>query len=77
MGLTDIRGGWVYSGTAGFAQEAQQLATSLETSAGTAPAGVPLRNNLAWRRGRYYLEPELNRKTDNWLAEPERAGELL
>ena len=66
VGLTGSRGNWSYSGTAGFAQEMQQLATRLETSAGPAPAGLPLRNDLAWRRGRYYLEPGLSRRNDRW-----------
>ena len=65
-GLTGSRGNWSYTGTAGFALEAQQLATRLETFAEPAPAGLPLRNDLAWWRGRYYLEPGLSRRNDQW-----------
>ena len=67
-GLTGALGNWSYSGTAGFTQEAQQLATRLETSAeaGPTPAALPLRNDLAWRRGRYYLEPGLSRQNEQW-----------
>jgi hypothetical protein len=67
-GLTLSRGGWAYSGQAGFSQEIQQLTSELTTSAEPAPAGPPLRNDLRWNRGRYYLEPGLSRKADTWQA---------
>ena len=65
-GLTLSRGNWSYSGQAGFSQEIQRLTSALTTSAEPAPAGPPLRNDLRWNRGRYYLEPGLSRRTDAW-----------
>ena len=67
-GLTLSRGGWTYSGQAGFSQEIQRLTSELTTSAEPAPAGPLLRNDLRWNRGRYYLEPGLSRKADTWQA---------
>ena len=65
-GLTLSRGGWDYSGQAGFSQEIQQLTSALTTSGEPAPAGPPLSNGLRWNRTRYYLEPGLSRRTDSW-----------
>ncbi|MCI1188948.1 carboxypeptidase-like regulatory domain-containing protein [Hymenobacter sp. DH14] len=67
-GLTLSRGGWAYSGQAGFSQEIQRLTSTLTTSAEPDLAGPPLRNDLRWNRGRYYLEPGLSRKADTWQA---------
>ena len=63
-GLTLSRGGWDYSGQAGFSQEIQRLTSALTTSAEPTPAGPPLSNDLRWNRGRYYFEPGLSRRTD-------------
>jgi hypothetical protein len=65
-GLTLSRGGWAYSGQAGFSQEIQHLTSALTTSAEPPPAGPPLRNDMRWNRARYYLEPGLSRKADTW-----------
>ena len=67
-GLTLERGGWAYSGQAGFSQEIQQLTSELTTSAAPASMVPPLRNDLRWNRARYYFEPGLSRKTDTWQA---------
>ena len=66
LGLTGSWGRWAYSGTAGFSEEIQRLTSALEASGKPAPGGPPLRNNLHWARGRYYLEPGISRKTDTW-----------
>ncbi len=65
-GLTFSRGNWDYSGQAGFWQEIQQLTSALTTTGAPAPAGLPLRGDLRWYRGRYYLEPGLSRKATAW-----------
>jgi len=68
VGLTASRGHWAYSGTVGFSQESQQLASTLETAPLAATACPLLRNDLAWARGRYYAQPALTYKLDNWNA---------
>ena len=65
-GLTLVRGNWAYSGLAGFSQEIQRLTSALTTTAESVPAGLPLRNDLHWYRGRYYLEPGLSGKSGKW-----------
>lgn len=68
VGLTASRGHWAYSGTVGFSQESQRLASALETVPVAATAGPLLRNDLAWTRGRTYAQPALSYKTDLWNA---------
>ncbi|GAB3730889.1 carboxypeptidase-like regulatory domain-containing protein [Hymenobacter agri] len=65
-GFTLNRGNWAYSGRVGFSQEIQRLTSALTTSAEPAATGPPLRNDLHWNRSRYYLEPNLSRRTDSW-----------
>jgi hypothetical protein len=66
LGLTASRGRWAYSGTVGFSEEIQRLTSALETSAEPVAAGPPLRNNLHWARGRYYVQPGLSYKAAAW-----------
>ncbi|AMJ64830.1 hypothetical protein [Hymenobacter sp. PAMC 26628] len=68
LGLTASRGPWAYSGTVGFSQEIQRLASALDTAPEPAAPGAPLRNDLRWNRGRYYAQPALSYKTDSWNA---------
>ena len=68
VSLTASRKHWAYSGTVGFSQEIQRLASSLETAPVPATAGPLLRNDLAWARGRYYAQPGLSYKADAWNA---------
>jgi hypothetical protein len=68
LGLTASRGHWAYAGTVGFSQENQRLTSALETAPVPATAGPLLRNDLAWARGRYYVQPGLSYKADGWNA---------
>ena len=68
LGLTASRQHWTYSGTAGFSEEIQRLASSLDTAPKPATAGPLLRNDLNWTRTRVYAQPSLGYKTDNWNA---------
>lgn len=68
LGLTASRQRWAYSGTVGFSEEIQRLNSALETTSAPAKAGLPLRNDLHWARGRYYAQPGLSYKTDTWQA---------
>ncbi len=68
LGLTASRGHWAYSGTVGFSEEIQRLASALETAPVPATAGALLRNDLHWARGRYYAQPGLSYKVENWNA---------
>lgn len=65
-GLTWVRSGWSYSGQAGFSQELQHLSSALTTTAEPASADLPLRNDLRWNRGRYFLETSLSGKFHTW-----------
>ncbi|MGI4875499.1 MAG: carboxypeptidase-like regulatory domain-containing protein [Janthinobacterium lividum] len=68
LGLTASRGYWAYSGTVGFTEEIQRLASSLSTAPVPATAGPLLENDLHWARGRYYVQPGLSFKTEAWQA---------